>query len=164
MTVIGPDRPGLVEALSNTISTHGGNWLESRMAHLAGQFAGILQVEAPADQATALQNALLGMEGLSVTLAAAGGDSAAGESSAAHLEVVGQDRPGIVQEIATTLASLGVNVEDLKTGCESAPMSADMLFRATAQVQIPASMSVEDLRAKLESVSDDLMVDVSQAG
>ena len=36
MTVMGEDRPGLVEALARTVSERGGNWLESRMSHLAG--------------------------------------------------------------------------------------------------------------------------------
>src|SRR4051812_3506563 len=38
MTIIGPDRPGLVELLASLVAEHGGNWLESRMSHLAGQF------------------------------------------------------------------------------------------------------------------------------
>ena len=44
LTVIGDDRPGLVEALAETIAAHEGNWLESRMSHLAGKFAGLLRV------------------------------------------------------------------------------------------------------------------------
>jgi glycine cleavage system regulatory protein len=40
LTVIGPDRPGLVEALAETIASYGANWLESRMSHLEGWFAG----------------------------------------------------------------------------------------------------------------------------
>lgn len=164
MTVIGPDRPGLVESLSNLVTEHGGNWLESRMAQLAGQFAGILHVEVPAAQATALQNALLGIQGLSVTLANAEPAAVQAGACTARLEVVGQDRPGIVQRIATTLAAAGVNVEDLQTGRESAPMSADMLFKAQARVQIPSGVTLEDLRDRLEAVSDDLMVDLAVEG
>ena len=49
MTVIGPDRSGLVETLAAPVNRCGGNWLDSRMAHLAGEFAGILRVEVPSD-------------------------------------------------------------------------------------------------------------------
>ncbi len=49
LTLIGPDRPGLVEAVAEPIAAHGGNWLESRMAHLAGQFAGIVLYRRRAD-------------------------------------------------------------------------------------------------------------------
>ena len=44
LTLIGPDRPGLVEAVAEVVAAHGGNWLESRMARLAGKFAGILRI------------------------------------------------------------------------------------------------------------------------
>ena len=40
LTVIGRDRPGLVDTLSGVVAEHGGNWEESRMAHLADRFAG----------------------------------------------------------------------------------------------------------------------------
>ncbi|MCB1106274.1 MAG: glycine cleavage system protein R, partial [Cephaloticoccus sp.] len=43
MTIIGPDRPGLVQLVATTLVDHGGNWLESRMGHLGGQFAGIIR-------------------------------------------------------------------------------------------------------------------------
>ena len=42
MTVIGKDRTGLVETLAEIVAGHGGNWLESRMCRLGGEFAGIL--------------------------------------------------------------------------------------------------------------------------
>ena len=161
MTVIGPDRPGLVEELSAVISGHGGNWLESRMAQLAGQFAGILRVEAPADSAPALTQALLGIDGLTITLAGADTTAAADDPTATRLDVVGQDRPGIVREIARAVAARGVNVEELHTACESAPMSAEPLFRARARLRVPAEVRFEDLRADLESLSSDLMVDIA---
>ena len=47
VTFITPDRPGIVEQLSKTVSDLGGNWLQSRMAHLAGTFAGVARVSAP---------------------------------------------------------------------------------------------------------------------
>ena len=48
MTIISPDRTGLVEAVARAVADHGGNWLESRMCRLGGEFAGILRVEIPA--------------------------------------------------------------------------------------------------------------------
>jgi hypothetical protein len=37
----GKDRPGLVEAPSEALAAHHGNWLESRIAGLGGRFAAI---------------------------------------------------------------------------------------------------------------------------
>ena len=64
LSFIGGDRPGLVERLSDTIARHNGNWLESRMAHLADKFAGILTVTVPLEHQEALVNALRNFEQL----------------------------------------------------------------------------------------------------
>ena len=71
LTVLGEDRPGLVESLAYIIAAHEGNWLESRMAQLAGQFAGILRASVPDTNAAALINALqeLAVQGLHVAVA-----------------------------------------------------------------------------------------------
>ena len=69
LTVTGPDKPGLIEALSSTLATHGANWQESRMATLGGQFAGIVLTSVPDDQLEPLQAALDGLcaQGLTVS-------------------------------------------------------------------------------------------------
>jgi len=164
MTIIGPDRPGLVERVAALVAAHGGNWLESRMAHLGGQFAGILRVAIPAGQQPALVAALRQLEeaGLQVVVQT---ESAGSPSAVAgrlmHLELVGHDRPGIVRDISRALASHGVNVEELETGCESAPMSGEVLFRAQAQICVPAECDLTALRATLEKIASDLIVDLT---
>ena len=79
------------------------------------------------------------------------------------LEIVGDDRPGIVRQITRALANQGVNVEELSTECVSAPMSGEMLFKARARLGIPARCDVAALRAELEKTAGDLMVDISFA-
>ena len=161
LTVIGPDRPGLVEALSQAVASHGGNWEEGRMAHLDGQFAGLLRVVVPESQRAALEAALGEVSGLSVTSTA--GPSRAGTDGDPRytLLVLGQDREGIVLELSRALSSRGVNVEELSSTCESAPMSGETMFRATAQLRVPTTVSLDGLREQLEAIGDDLMVDVS---
>lgn len=163
MTVIGDDRPGLVDSLSSRIADGGGNWLESRMSHLAGQFAGILRIQVDDDGAPALVAEMekLGSEGLQVTVRTASGDPAGEGATTAHLELVGQDRPGIVRQVAGALSGKGVNVEELHTGCESAPMSGEPLFKVTARLGLPAGVSMEELQSALEEIASDLMVDIS---
>ena len=67
LTVIGDDRPGLVEQIATAISEHNGNWLESSMSHLAGKFAGIVCVSIPDSQLEAIKTALNGLPGLKIT-------------------------------------------------------------------------------------------------
>jgi glycine cleavage system regulatory protein len=162
LTLIGPDRPGLVQAVAGIVAQHGGNWLESRMTHLAGKFAGILRAELPPDRVGAALEALRALEGQGLKIVA---ETAARAERAApqrtmDLELLGLDRPGIVREIAQVLAENGVNVEELVTDRKSAPMSGEMLFDARAHVHVPAAADLSKLRAALERVASDLMVEI----
>ncbi len=165
LTLIGPDRPGIVEAIAEPIAAHGGNWLESRMAHLGGQFAGILRVEVPDDRASDLVEALRRLEqrGLRVTVEAGPRPAPARARRLLVVDLVGLDRPGIVREISHVLAERGVNIEELITDRSAAAMSGEMLFRSRARVNVPAQVDAAELRARLEKVAADLMVQVSLA-
>jgi glycine cleavage system regulatory protein len=162
MTIIGVDHPGLVSRLSTVIADHGGNWLESRMAHLGGHFAGILRIELPAEQETQLLAALRALEpqGITVHTHADSAAPAATPGQLVTVTVVGHDRPGIVRQISQTFAQLRVNVEDLASHCESAPMSGETHFHATATVQLPATCTLDQLRQALEEIATELMVDI----
>lgn len=163
LTIIGEDRPGLVDAIAQTVAEHGGNWVESRMAHLAGQFAGILRVEVDQAKSDALRTAIgkLSEGGLESTVHADAVPSDSWGNNSICLSLVGQDRPGIVREISRVLASHGVNVEELNTECKRAPNSGQSLFQAEAQLRLPEGVSAEALRAALEEVASDMMVDIS---
>ncbi|HYD47408.1 MAG TPA: ACT domain-containing protein [Terriglobales bacterium] len=165
LTVIGEDRPGLVESLSHVIAGHGGSWLESRMARLAGKFAGILRASVPADQCETVTAELgrLEQRGLKVTIERSDETEAPKTTRRLKLELIGDDHPGIVREIARALAERGINVEELHTELVSAPMSGDVLFKASALLAAPASLSVDALRDKLEELANDLVVDVTLA-
>lgn len=162
LTVIGPDRPGLVELLSSTIAEHGGNWLESRMARLAGKFAGIVEVQIEEGRRTALGTSLDGLSAHGLTVVVESSEAASVEETPLlRLELVGQDRPGIVRDVSRILAERGVNVEELETSCTSAPMSGEPLFRATAALRLPAALDAGALRRSLEALANDLMVEIT---
>ena len=173
MTVIGADRPGLVQMVAACVADHGGNWLESRMCHLGGQFAGILRVEVARERRDELVNALrtLEVDGLRIIMHAEGGVAAglAGSGQAgrglargslATVEIVGQDRPGILRSVSGVFAQHGVNVEELSSERVSAPMGGGTLFQARATVLVPAAVKLAVVRADLEQIATDLMVDV----
>jgi glycine cleavage system regulatory protein len=159
LTIVGPDRPGLVRTLSEAVAARGGSWLESRMAHLAGHFAGIVMVEAP--EALLADLPALEREGLRITATIAGGTTAgAATGPRLMLEVVGNDRPGIVHDITQVLAARGVNIEELTTGVSSGAFSGQTLFRATIALRAPNEAVVESLSAGLERLGDEMMVDI----
>jgi glycine cleavage system regulatory protein len=165
LTVIGDDRPGLVEQLSGLILAAGANWEESRMARLAGKFAGLLRVSVDAERADALAARLttLDTEGLTVVIKHSV-DTEPGGFRPCGLDLVGNDHPGIIRDISRVLAQHRVNIEELETEVTSAPMSGDALFRARARLRMPSTMTVDELRGILEALAGDLMVEVTLAG
>ena len=162
MTVLGQDRPGVVESLARVVNQFGANWLESRMAHLAGHFAGIVHVEVDAGQAAALVEALrqLDRQGLTVIVQQETEPAGVEPFAPLSLELIGGDRPGIVHEVTRVLAAHNVNVEEFQSECSSAPMSGGKLFRATAQLRLPSGLSQQQLQHALEQIAHDLMVDI----
>ncbi len=165
MTIIGQDQPGLVDSVAALVAAHGGNWLESRMSRLGGQFAGILRVEVPGEKEPALVSELKKLEtrGLTVVVHSDQPKLEAASARQSVLEIVGQDRPGIVREISHALAGFGVNVEELETECASAAMSGETLFKARARLSIPESCDTAQVRQQLEKIAADLIVEISLA-
>ncbi len=160
LTVIGDDRPGLVGQLSAAISKHSGNWLESSMSHLAGKFAGIVCVAIDDSHLDALKSELASLPGLRIT-AEVSESAEAPASRRLTLALVGHDRIGIVREVSQVLARHAVNVEELSTHTASAPMSAEILFHATAELTASPALDARALIRDLEQISNDLMVDIT---
>ncbi|MFH1497205.1 MAG: ACT domain-containing protein [Verrucomicrobiota bacterium] len=166
ITVIGPDRSGLVKAVATPIAEHGGSWLESRMCRLGGQFAGILRVEVPADRADELGAALGELEGsgLKVTLLREDSTPAADENAVrVTLDAVGQDQPGILRRVTGSLAAHGLNIEDLSSERTDAPMGGGTLFKIRALLTLPAGVGLDRVRADLEAIAPDLIVELKPA-
>lgn len=163
MTVIGPDRTGLVEAVAQVVAQHDGNWLESRMCRLEGEFAGLVRVAVPVAQRAALETALARLPGLTVVVRNTAVNAASAPATLVSLEVVGPDRPGIVREITRLLSAQSINVEELATECGSAPMSGEALFQAKARISVPAGVALEGLRKRLETSLAGLTVELTRA-
>src|SRR5450432_3346370 len=128
ITLVGADRTGLVESVARAVAGHGGNWLESRMCRLGGEFAGILRIEIPSEKKSPLLAALQDLQehGLQIVVRDDRPVSAAASGKQTKLEIVGSDRPGIVREITSALARANVNVEEFSSELVSAPMSGEM--------------------------------------
>lgn len=163
ITFIADDKPGIVNLLSRTIADHQGNWLESSLSHLGGKFTGILIVELPGDQTEALQAALekLSEQGLRIFAEIGNQPDAASEMRSVQLELVGQDKPGIVREISAILAQHRVNVLRLATELAPGQMSSELIFRAEGDLQVPSDTDLDRLQTALEAIAGDLMVDIN---
>lgn len=161
ITVFAADKPGQVERIADCIAAHGGNWLESRMSRMAGQFAGILRVGVPAETYEELLDALKGLakDGIQVMFAESGIEQSCTWKPIA-MELVGNDRPGIVRDISRVLTQQGINLERLVTDVRPAPMSNEPLFHAEAILAVPLTHSLEALQKSLEDLADELLVEL----
>ena len=161
LTLIGRDRPGLVSSLSACVAAAGGNWLESRMARLAGHFAGILLVDVPEAEVDRLVAELSRWRarGCVPRSSAASARTPEALDRSLLLELIGQDRPGIVRDVTQVLATPGQH-----RGTDHASgqrvFSGERLFEAQARLRVPADVPDEELREALETLANELMVDL----
>lgn len=162
LTVVGDDRAGLVSAVADIVDAHGGNWENSELAELAGAFAGIVEVSVSTDRADALRAALEGLAGtLAVTVHTGAPAEAASAPQRVTLDVVGNDRPGIVREVSTALSARGVSIERMSTQTTDAAMAGGRLFEAAITVTLVDGVGVDVLVADLERLAAEIQVDVS---
>lgn len=163
LTVVGADRTGLVQLLADRIAAVGANWEESRMARLAGQFAGILLVTVDSARADELAAALgkLDEQGLQVSMRRTEAIESPSATMRIELALTAHDRPGIVRDVSAILAERSINVEELESEVASAPMSGERMFTARARVIAPAMTSLAELRTKLEALGGELMLDIA---
>jgi len=161
LTVLGDDKPGIVERLSYEVLAAGGNWEESRMARLAGKFAGLLRVTIDAAGAEALLAGLAALESEGLSVAVEPSADPSGPATVLRLQLVGNDRPGIVRDISHVLAASHVNIEELETEVTNAPMSGEPMFHARALLRVPSTTTPDAVAAALEALAGELMVDLS---
>ncbi|MGD9867330.1 MAG: glycine cleavage system protein R [Hyphomicrobiales bacterium] len=160
-TALARDRPGLVERLAETVALHSGNWVDSSMSRLGGEFAGIVRVDVPDMKVAELKQALAGLarERIDVIMHEHAGGPAP-EGMRARLEFTGLDHPGIVLEVTRALTRHGVSIEELETAVSRGSMGAEPMFRAEAEVVLPDRLDMGDLRGALEEIAQDIMVDI----
>jgi glycine cleavage system regulatory protein len=164
LTVIGDDRPGLVSTLADRVNAQGALWQRSQMAQLAGKFAGIVEVVVSAGKVDDLVADLEGLaeQGVAVMITR-GSSSPETPTHRLSLELVGADRPGIVAQVSALLYARHISIEELETSVRHAPMAGGMIFEAHAVLTAPAGAEATELRAALEALADELMVDVALA-
>ena len=158
LTVIGDDRRGIVDELARLVQQHGGNWLGANMSRLAGKFAGIIEVSLPQEQRSGLTAALKALPDLTIDCHAGGG-SGQTRGRSLRLAVTGNDRPGIVSEIAQQLRQAGANILNLESRCDNAPNWGGAIFTLTLTIEVDVDTPTEALVERLEAVADDLMID-----
>jgi glycine cleavage system regulatory protein len=162
LSVVGSDRTGLTHALAAAVLSAGGNWLESHLSRLGGLYVGSVLVELEADGVNGLRSAVRAVDahGLEVRIVPAV-EAAAPSGDALHFTLVGQDRPGIVDQVTSVLTGLDANIESFSSWITAEPHSGMPLFNMEASLRLPADLREGRVQAALEAISAEIMVDVS---
>lgn len=160
LTISSQDRPGVIESLSSAIESCGASWQESKLAHLAGKFVGVIKVHADADKTESLKLALKQLESVGILISVDSHSDSSTSEVTAKFTAVGPDRTGIVKEISSAFVRKGINVEELETDLSSAPYSGDPIFEASGVISLPSEVDLRELHEKLDEIANDLGLDI----
>ena len=157
-TAVGPDRPGLVNEISSLIRTAGANLEDSRMAVLGGEFAIILLISGSPEAVERVKQIGARVESdlkLRCILKETSRVAAPSDYLPYRIQVSGADRPGIVQAIASILASRGINVASLESRLTYAPESGTPMFVLEADLHVPSKIVLSELRSQLAATCEE---------
>ena len=163
VSIVGTDRHGIVSSLADRAERFGANWAASRLTRLATEFAGTVHFEVPRENADALASALRGLEssGLQIVIARSDGATVPDSLRSVELELVGEDRLGIVSRLTKILAERSVSIESIHTEIIRSGVSGKQTFKIEAHLLVPAALSVDALRLELGTLASEMMVDIA---
>ena len=159
ITLIGEDKPGLLASLADIVYQHNGNWLASNFALMAGKFAGFVEVHLPDHHVAAVSDMFYARTDINITMSP-GNHHSETQIKHATFSIIGNDKPGIVNELSTVFTRNGANINRFESKCESAPSSGNTLFKATAFVEVPIDFDLDIFVDAVEQIANDLMIDL----
>lgn len=163
ITLVGEDRSGLVSAVADAVSAHGGNWEGSQLTERAGVFAGVIEISVPEESAVVLLDALLALDETLTVTALSGADASAGNRTASSLVIslIANDRPGIVRDVSAVLAAHGLSIDDLSTEVRDAAMAGGRIFEASVLAHAAAGTDLSRVKEDLEKLAAELQVEIA---
>ena len=162
-SLLGPDRTGLVDRVAQSLSKHRANLEDSRMSVLGGEFAMMFLCSVDAAQLDDLQKEMAAVaQELDLMINSKPTTLRKSHIGMLPLQVAvrGADHEGIVHELVHHLVEQGASVDNLESQLVNAPYSRVPLFEMQMRISAPASLSLSALRRKLQTVGDELNVDV----
>ena len=163
VSIVGTDRHGIVRSLAERAERYGANWAASRMTRLAGEFAGMVHFEVPRENADALTNALRSLDssGLQVVVAKSDGANVSDSIKSVELELVGDDRVGIVSSLTKMLAERNISIESIHTEIVRSGVSGKQTFKIGAHLLVPGKLSIDELRQELGALAHEMTLDIA---
>ncbi|MFL2988539.1 MAG: glycine cleavage system protein R [Candidatus Neomarinimicrobiota bacterium] len=156
----GPDRKGIVSEISSIISNHSANIETSKMIRLEKEFAMLILIEVEESKNEVLSNALNQIPGLFVNLINTKNNLDILYENKLHLYINGADNEGIVYSFSNLLSELEINIDEVNTKIENAPMSATPLFMMDLVIGSKSKINIQKINEKLNVIAEKLGVEV----
>jgi glycine cleavage system transcriptional repressor len=149
ISVIGQDRPGIVNALSERILELGLNIEDSRMTVLGGEFAVLMAVAGATQPLQQLQDYLdhLAAEGEFACLYRPTTDRLPADYRSCHVEVASMDHPGIVHRVAGFFSARNINIRELSTETSPAAHTGTPVFELSLWIEVSPDIDLSGLQA-----------------
>jgi glycine cleavage system transcriptional repressor len=152
ITVIGPDRTGIVADVAEALAGVGANLTDSTMTRLRGHFTMTLVCTGPS--APEVSKALEPLTDVVTSVRQVSPSSAADGGEAYVVSVHGADRLGIVAAVTRVVAAEGGNITDLSTRLSGT------LYVLVAELDLPPG-NADELAEQLAVAASELGVEVT---
>lgn len=157
LSVLGPDRPGLVADLTAYVNDREGSVEESRMLILGAEFGVLVLVSGSSgsvDRVVDEVDQLKAKTGADVIVRRTKSpeEHRRGQLKPVMITAESFDRVGIVRAIAGKIHQLGLNIVDLETSSMDAPFTGAQLFKIEARVDVPRGTTMAQIRDAMEQV------------
>ena len=159
---LGPDKPGIINALSEVVANVDCSVLDSRMTVLGSEFALLTLVSGPWNAIAKLEDQIPQLQqrlDLTIITRRTEPREPSGRLLPYAVEVVSMDHPGIVNQLAGFFSSRGINIEDLNTSSYAAAHTGTPMFSVNMSVGIPADLHIAPLRQEFLDFCDDMNLD-----
>ena len=159
LSIIGPDKPGIVSDISEIIKKYSGNIEKSRMIRLGDFFTIMMLININAKNTENLQSEFNNYSNYQISIHKSKNKIDTSDECFHTVHLNGIDNEGIVYEITNQLSELDINIEELKTNVSNAPMSGLTLFSLTAKINHP-KLNYKILKMKMDELATKLDVNI----
>ena len=160
ITFAGADRTGLVEALADMVTAHGGDWQQSELTRLGGAFAGAILVNVSTQGVADLNRAIESEQANDLVVSLTPVEASPMLEPNLYLTLTGPNRPGIVYEVTHELSDSDINILHFSSSVENAAWSGGELFIAELATRAPASLDIAELRDRLDHLENKMTLEI----
>ncbi|MCE2572404.1 glycine cleavage system protein R [Motilimonas eburnea] len=160
-TIAGEDRPDLLKLLAGKTHALEGRWLDSKISRLEGQIAGIIKIDIPGENLSALKADFNSIPNFHVSTSEIKLVTVT-ECEELELKIEANDRPGIISDIMHFFDSKGVAIEHMENHRFGVIGIGSTVFIAEMTLMVPVDMGKDMLVAELEKLSNDFRIEVAE--